>query len=308
MSASPAVVAITGGVGGAKLLDGLARALPPERLTAVVNTGDDFDHWGLRICPDLDTCMYTLARLSDDARGWGLEGETFRALGMVRALGGEGWFQLGDRDLGTHLVRTQALARGERLTAVAARLGEALGVAVKLLPMADAPRPTLIDTVTDGTLSFQEWLVGRRAAPAVRAVRYVGAEEPTAEVLGAIDRADLVVLCPSNPYVSIDPILTLRGVREAIARRPVVAVSPLVHGQAVKGPLAAMVPALEGRAPSAAAVAAHYGELLTAMVVEAGDEADLALPCLATRTVMKSRDERARLAEEVLAFAARWTG
>jgi LPPG:FO 2-phospho-L-lactate transferase len=249
--------------------------------------------------------MYTLSGLADDARGWGLEGETFRALEMVKRLGGEGWFQLGDRDLGTHLMRTSALARGERLTEVTARLVQALGVNVTLLPMADAPRPTVIDTVTEGTLSFQDWLVGRRAAPAVRAVRYLGADEPSPEVMAAIDAADLVVLCPSNPYVSVDPILTLKGVREAIAKRPVVAVSPLVNGRAVKGPLAAMVPALEGREPSAASIAAHYGDLLAGMVVETGDEAGLALPGLGTSTIMRSHDDRARLAAEVLAFAER---
>lgn len=305
MSALRHVVALSGGVGGAKLVHGLARALPAESLTAVVNTGDDFEHLGLTICPDLDTCMYTLAGLSDDARGWGLADESFRALESVARLGGDDWFRLGDRDLGTHLVRTDALRRGERLTAVTARLAAALGVGPRLLPMCDAPRATVIDTADEGTLSFQHWLVRRRAEPAVRAVRYVGADAPTLEVLDALARADLVVLCPSNPYVSLDPILTLRGVREALAGRRVVAVSPIVHGRAVKGPLAAMIPALDGREPTPAAIAARYAGLLSAMVVEAGDEAGLALPTLATSTVMRSHEDRERLAREVLAFADR---
>lgn len=295
-------MALSGGVGGAKLVHGLARALPEGSLTVIVNTGDDFEHLGLHVCPDLDTCMYTLAEVSDDERGWGVSGETFRALEMVERYGGEGWFKLGDRDLATHLLRSDALRRGERLTEVTARLCAGLGVRVPVLPMADAPRATMIETELEGTLEFQHWLVRRRAEPKVRAVRYVGADEPSREAVEAIRAADLVVLCPSNPYVSLDPILTLRGVRDALAGRAVIAVSPIVNGGAVKGPLGSMIPALEGRAPSAAAIAAHYVPLLSAIVVEAGDESGLELPALGTSTVMRSRDDRERLAREVLAF------
>ncbi len=299
---SPSVVALSGGVGGAKLVHGLARALPEGALTAVVNTGDDFEHLGLFVCPDLDTCMYTLAGLSDDERGWGLSGETFRALEMVERFGGDAWFKLGDRDLATHLLRSDALRRGERLTEITARLCERAGVRVRVLPMADAPRATVIDTEDEGTLGFQHWLVRRRAEPTVRAVRYLGADEPAPEVLEAIRAADLVVLCPSNPYVSLDPILTLRGVRDALAGRSVIAVSPIVNGQAVKGPLASMIPALDGRAPAPSAIAARYAPLLSAMVVETGDEAELDLPVLATSTVMRSHEDRERLARELLDF------
>ena len=294
------IVCLTGGVGGAKLVDGLAQVLAPEALTVVVNTGDDFVHWGLRICPDLDTVMYTLAGIADPAQGWGIAGESFAALAMVERLGGAAWFRLGDRDLATHLVRTEALSGGRTLTEITAQLGRALGVGPRILPMCDAPRPTMIDT-RDGPLGFQDWLVGRRAAPAPIRVWSTGAARASAAVLDAIDAADVVVIGPSNPYVSIDPILGLDGVRAALARRRVVAVSPIVGGRAVKGPLAAMIEALAGRAPSAAAVAAHYGELVRGWVVERGDE--VPGPAHATATVMHDRPARARLAAEVLAFA-----
>jgi LPPG:FO 2-phospho-L-lactate transferase len=296
------VVALSGGVGGARLVDGLARALGPDDLTVVVNTGDDFEHWGLWISPDLDTVMYTLAGLSDEARGWGLEAERWDTLEMVRRYGGDGWFQLGNRDLATHILRTEALRRGEPLSAVTDRLRRALGVTARILPMCDAPRPTRIRTAEDGTLSFQTWLVGRRGAPAVDAVDFVGATEPADGVVAAIRAADAVIVPPSNPYVSVDPILTLDGVREAVAARPTIAVSPIVGGRAMKGPLAAMIPRLAGVPPSAAAVARHYGGLLDGYVCEAGDGAPLDCPQLETATVMRTAEDRLRLAREVLAF------
>jgi LPPG:FO 2-phospho-L-lactate transferase len=292
------VVALSGGVGGAKLVDGLAQVLAPEALTVIVNTGDDFVHWGLTICPDLDTVMYTLAGLAHPEQGWGLAGETFEALAMVGRLGGPAWFRLGDRDLGTHLVRTTRLAAGDRLTTITADLCRALGVGPRVLPMADAPRPTHLDTA-DGTLDFQDWLVRRRGVTPVTRVWSSGTTTPAPEVIAAIDAADVVVIGPSNPYVSIDPILGLDGVRAAIARRPCVAVSPIVGGAAVKGPLAAMIPPLAGRPPTAAAIAAHYGDLLRGLVVERGDEVS-GVRTLATSTIM---GDRAQLAREVLAFA-----
>jgi LPPG:FO 2-phospho-L-lactate transferase len=299
------IVALSGGVGGARFLDGLARALAPGELTAVVNTGDDFVHLGLHIAPDLDTVMYTLAGLAHEERGWGLAEESFANLAMVQRYGGPDWFALGDRDLATHLVRTEALRAGTSLSAITARLCAALGVSARVLPMADAPRGTLIDTVDEGTLPFQEWFVRRRAGPAVRAVRFVGTRSPAPEVLPAIASCDAVLIGPSNPYVSIDPILSLDGVREAIARRPVVAVSPIVGGQAVKGPLASMIVDLARETASAGAVIRHYGGLVRGVVVERGDEATTAgLPTLGTSTVMRSRDDRLRLAREALAFTA----
>jgi LPPG:FO 2-phospho-L-lactate transferase len=295
------VVALSGGVGGARLAYGLSRVLDPEALTVVVNTGDDFIHWGLAISPDLDTVMYTLADLSDDERGWGLRGETFSALDGVRQYGGEDWFMLGDRDLATHLVRSEAMSRGDTLTQVTARLSAALGIGARILPMADEPCRTMIDTEAHGTLPFQQWFV-RHRAPAVKRVWFEGDPAPTPAVLSAIEAAELVVIGPSNPFVSIDPILSRPGIRDAIARRPVVAVSPIVGGKAVKGPLAEMLPALANEAPSAGAIARHYGSLLTGFVVERGDEA-AKVPVHATGTVMRTKDDRVRLAREVLAFA-----
>jgi LPPG:FO 2-phospho-L-lactate transferase len=301
------VVALSGGVGGARLADGLYAVLSPHALTVVVNTGDDFVHWGLHISPDVDTIVYTLAGLGDAARGWGLAGETFAALEMMRRLGGSDWFQLGDRDLALHLLRSEALARGQTLSDVTARVCVALGVHARVLPMTDAPCRTLIAT-DDGELDFQEWLVRRRGVPTVRGVRFSvePMPPPAPGVLAAIEEADLVLIGPSNPYVSIDPILRVPQLLAALAKKRVVAVSPIVGGRAVKGPLAEMIASLAGRAPSASAIAEHYGALLRGLVVERGDEPAPALPnlaILATATIMRDRDDRRRLAEEVLTFA-----
>lgn len=303
MSVWRKVVALSGGVGGARFVQGLAAALPAESLTVVVNTGDDFAWWGLAISPDLDTVMYTLAGLAHEERGWGLRGETFHALSMVQRYGGPAWFQLGDRDLATHLMRTQALAGGETLSAVTARLCARLGVAPRVLPMADAPRGTRVDTAQHGTLLFQEWLVRERARPEVARVWFEGTSTPAPGVVEALAEAELVLIGPSNPYVSIDPILGLDGVRATMAGKPVVAVSPIVGGRAVKGPLGEMIPQLAGREASAAAVRAHYGALLGGFVVERGDEAGIAdVPVLASETIMVDRAARERLARAVLAF------
>ncbi len=303
------VVALSGGVGGARLVHGLSRALEATEggaLTVIVNTGDDFEHWGLHVSPDSDTVMYTLADLANEERGWGLAEETFHTLEMVRRYAGDDWFALGDRDLATHVLRTAALRRGETLSEVTARLAGALGLRARLVPMADGPCRTVIDTRDQGTLSFQDWFVRHRAAPAVRAVRFEGSPPPAPAVVPSILAADLVVLGPSNPYVSIDPILSLPGVRAALATRRVVAVSPIVGGRAVKGPLGTMIPELTSAPPTAAAIARHYGSLLAGLVVERGDEGDLAgLPVAvhACDTIMRSRADSLRLAREVLAFA-----
>jgi len=306
------VVYLSGGVGGARLLDGLARALPGNDLTAIVNVGDDFEHLGLTICPDIDSVLYTLSGLGDEARGWGLANETFRALEMAaRYRSDAGWFQLGDQDLGTHLARRQWLAEGLSLTEITARLACALGVQPTILPASDGPFCTFIETEHEGTLPFQEWLVRRRGQPLVRAVRFEGGGVASEAALQAIDGAELLVIGPSNPYVSIDPITALPGMRERLERRaarcPVVAVSPIVAGRAVKGPLAEMIPKLAHRPASAAAIAAHYGPLLSGLVVESGDEGEPRrerpeLAVLATHTVMRSRDARQALAEQVLAL------
>ncbi len=297
------VVALSGGVGGARLLDGLARALPAGSMTAVVNTGDDFVHLGMHVSPDLDTVMYTLAGLAHEERGWGLAEETFAGLSMVKRYGGPDWFALGDRDLATHLLRTEALRAGDSLSAITARLCGALGIVHPILPMSDEPVRTMIETTDEGTLPFQQWFVRRRAEPRVRAVRYDGGRTPAPGVIDAIGACDVVVFGPSNQYVSVDPILCLDGVRDAIARKPVVALSPIVGGAAIKGPLATMIRDLTGEIASAGAVARHYGGLVRAMVVERGDEGTVtSIPVLGSSTIMRSRDDRLRLAREILAF------
>jgi LPPG:FO 2-phospho-L-lactate transferase len=299
------VVALSGGVGGARLLDGLARALPPGSMTAIVNTGDDFVHLGMHVSPDVDTVMYTLAGLAHEERGWGLAEETFAGLSMVKRYGAPDWFALGDRDLATHLLRSEALRAGESLSAITARLCGALGIEHPILPMSDEPVRTMIETTDEGMLPFQQWFVRRRAEPSVRAVRYDGGRTPTPGVIDAIDACEVVVIGPSNQYVSVDPILCLDGVREAIARKPVVALSPIVGGAAIKGPLAKMIRDLTGEAASAGAVARHYRGLIRAMVVERGDEETVApIPVLGTSTIMRSREDRLRLAHEILAFCA----
>lgn len=303
------VAYLSGGVGGARLLLGLCRAMPAPDLTAVVNTGDDFEHWGLHVSPDLDTVMYTLAGLSDFERGWGLRDESFGALSMVQRYGGEDWFQLGDRDLGTHLMRSERLRRGQSLTAITRALCASLGVEVSVLPMTDAPVQTVIESVDGRALPFQHWFVRERCAPTVRAVRLQALDpaqppRPTTAVTDALRAADLVLLGPSNPFVSIDPILDLPGVRALVAERPCVAVSPIVAGRAVKGPLTDMLPSIAGVPASAASVARHYPGL-RGFVVQDGDEVDLPgvaiHPC---ETLMTTPARSEALAREVLAFAS----
>ncbi len=302
------IVALAGGVGGAKLVDGLAQALPPDDLTVIVNTGDDFEHLGLYICPDLDTVCYTLAGLANPVTGWGRADDTFHALENVRQLGGPDWFALGDRDLGLHLERTRRLRAGQRLSDITRDFCRAWGVKVRVLPMSDDPVPTLVHTEA-GDLPFQEYFVHQQAKPAVRGFTFQGAEtaRPAPGVLEALSQADAVIFCPSNPWVSLDPILSLPGVRAAAAARPLVAVSPILGGKNVKGPAAKMYAEL-GIQPSALAVARHYRDLLDGFVLDAVD-ADLAAAIqnlgirpLATQTLMKTRADRLQLAQQVLKF------
>jgi len=299
----PRVVALAGGVGGARLVAGLDRALPPDSLTVIVNTGDDFRHWGLYVSPDLDTVVYTLAGLSPEERGWGIDGDTFHVLAEARRRGIDDWFQLGDRDLVTHLSRTGAMARGDSLTEATAALCRSLGVARPILPMSDAPHPTTIVTPDGAELSFQHWLVKERAMPPIRAVRFGGTAHASEPVLDALSRADLVVICPSNPYVSIDPILSLRGVEEAVRSTRTVAVSPIIGGRAVKGPLAGMIREVEGRPASAEAVAAHYEGLLDGYAIHSGDGFAAPFPVLETNILIQSKEDRVRFAGELLDFS-----
>ena len=313
------VVALAGGVGGAKLADGLAQILPPKNLTVIVNTGDDFEHFGLKICPDLDTVCYTLAGMANPITGWGLAGETWNALEAIGTLGGSGWFRLGDRDLGTHLERTRRLRSGQSLSQITRDFCRAWGVQPVVLPMSDDPVPTIVQT-DEGELAFQEYFVRRQCHPRVRGFHFEGVQHARAApgMLEVIEGADLIVICPSNPWVSVDPILAIPGVRETHTPSPspsgkggrIVAVSPIIAGQAVKGPAAKMYAEL-GVEPSALAVARHYGGLLEGFVFDKQDTESLdavrmlGIRPFVTDTLMKTSADRRRLAGEVLTFFAK---
>jgi LPPG:FO 2-phospho-L-lactate transferase len=298
------IVALAGGVGGAKLADGLAQLLPPDDLTVVVNTGDDFEHLGLSISPDLDTVCYSLAGMANPDTGWGRQAETFQALENIKKLGGPAWFQLGDKDLATHLERTRRLREGQTLSQITHHFCQTWGVRHLVLPMSDQPVHTMVDTVESGELPFQEYFVHRNCEPKVRGFRFAGIEsaQPAPGVLKSISEADAVVLCPSNPWVSIDPILALVGLKSTLASKPVLAVSPIIGGRTVKGPAAKMFTEL-GIQPSALAVARHYTDILSGFILDIIDN-ELAnkftIPITLTRTIMKTRDDRRRLAQDVL--------
>ncbi len=307
------IVALAGGVGGAKLAQGLALAGGPGELTVVVNTADDFELWGLRICPDLDTVMYTLAGLADPVNGWGIAGDTHRALGAIERYGREPWFRIGDEDLATHVLRTERLRQGATLTKATAELAGGLGVAARVLPMADEPVATLVETAT-GRLAFQDYFVARRQADDVLGVVFdgIGAARLPAGVAEAVAAAEVVVLCPSNPIVSLGPILAVPGLRAALTTTaaPIVAVSPIVGGRALKGPADRMLATL-GHEVSAAGVATIYAGLVDGIAIDETDH-DLAerigalgLETLVAPTVMGGAEDRRRLAEEVLAFGRR---
>jgi LPPG:FO 2-phospho-L-lactate transferase len=307
------VVALCGGVGGAKMAFGLSRILDPDDLTIVVNTGDDFEHVGLSISPDIDTVTYTLAELSDRERGWGLAGETWNFMSALRRVGGEDWFWLGDQDLALHIERTRRLAAGETLSAITTALTRRLGLTHAIAPMSDQPVRTWVDT-TDGPLAFQHYFVREQCQPAVKAVRFVGAEQavPSAAAAAALARPDLaaILICPSNPYLSIGPILAVPGIAQAIraSHAPCVAVSPIVGGEALKGPSAKMMREL-GITPDAPAVAAHYAGLIDGLVLDRVDVGHapaveaLGVAALTTGTVMKTDEDRMSLARDSLAFA-----
>ncbi|MDQ3913402.1 MAG: 2-phospho-L-lactate transferase [Actinomycetota bacterium] len=306
------VVALAGGVGGAKLAAGLAKVLPPGALSVVVNTADDFDLWGLRICPDLDTVMYTLAGISNPETGWGMVDESFNALNMISLYGEDTWFKLGDRDLATHILRTKRLREGSRLTKITAEFTTALGVRCNILPMCDEPVSTVLKT-SEGCLDFQEYFVRRAQRDEVSGVELRGIENacvPT-EIQKVVVHADVVILCPSNPLVSIGPILAVPGMRELLARSlvPKVAVSPIIGGRALKGPADKMLYSL-GHEVSAAGVARMYEGIVDGMVIDRIDEGEEArlstsgLRALVTDTIMRDETDRERLAQEILRFCS----
>ena len=305
------VVALCGGVGGAKLAQGLGMALAPGELSIIVNTGDDFQHLGLCISPDLDSVMYALAGLSDPVRGWGRRNETWTFMKALEALGGESWFQLGDGDLAMHVERTWRLAHGATLSDVTAHLCRALGIAVRVLPMSDDPVRTRVLT-EEGWLDFQEYFVHRQCRPAVREFTFAGADTARAqpEALAALERRDLraIIICPSNPFVSVEPILAVPGIRAAIqgSNAPVVAVTPIIGGKAIKGPAAKMMAEL-GLEVSAAAVARRYAGLIDGFVADQADpmpESPPGVRYFRAATLMNTVDDRLQLARAVLQAAA----
>lgn len=311
MALSGPVVCLAGGVGGSRLAHGLAQVLPAGQLTLIVNTADDFRHYGLHVSPDLDTVMYTLAGLADPRRGWGLRQDSERMLAALERYGEEVWFRLGDQDLATHLLRTTWLAQGMRLTAVTARLAGALGLQHALLPMSDDPVATRVQTRDEGDMDFQTWFVRRRWQPVVRSLRLEGIARArmSPEAQAALDAAALIVLAPSNPWLSLMPILAVPGMRAALrrGRAPVVAVTPIVRGAALKGPAARLMRDF-GLSATATTVARLYRDFLAAFVYD-GRDALPALPglrYLATDTVMNTEDARARLALEILEWCSDW--
>lgn len=304
------VLALTGGVGGAKLALGLYRVLPAHQLSLVVNTGDDMRHLGLHIAPDIDTLVYTLAGLVNPLTGWGRQNETWSFMQAVSVLGGPDWFRLGDADLAMHVLRSQRLANGESLAQVTQDLAQRLGVHARVLPMSDAPVATRIATAL-GELDFQDYFVARRCAPVVTGLRYVGAEQaqPAAAVLQALrdPQLEAVLLCPSNPWLSLAPMLALPALRQALrdCTVPVVAVSPLVGGKAVKGPTDKIMAEL-GLPASALAVVQQYEDFLDGFVLDVRDadvQSALGLPVCLEDTLMQTLDDRDRVARATLAFA-----
>ncbi|MDB6061072.1 MAG: 2-phospho-L-lactate transferase [Verrucomicrobiaceae bacterium] len=307
-------LALSGGVGGAKLALGLSKQLTAEELIIVCNTGDDFDHYGLRICPDLDTVMYTLAGRNNQQQGWGLADESWRTMDALAELGGETWFRLGDLDIATHLQRGELLRRGLSLSAITQTLCRQLGVDYRVLPMSDEAVRTVVST-DQGQLSFQHYFVREQCRPEVRGFEFRGIDDahPQREFLELLrcEELDAVIICPSNPFVSIDPILQLPGVRAALVdcSAPVIAVSPIVGGQAIKGPAAKMLRELNLQS-SAFAVAQHYSDILDGFIIDTADAdqagaiTELNIVVHTTPSIMTTLDDRIRLATETLRFAA----
>ena len=302
------IVALAGGVGGAKLAHGLAQILPPEDLTVIVNTGDDFEHLGLYISPDLDTVCYTLAGLANPETGWGRVNETWNAIENIKRLGGQTWFHVGDQDLATHIERTRRMKAGQSLSQITNDFCKAWGIHHAVIPMSDNSIRTIVNT-DEGELAFQEYFVHRRCEPRVKGFRFDGVDqaESAPGACEAIQSADAIVICPSNPWVSIAPILAVTGIRSAMEAKKICAVSPIIGGRAVKGPAAKMYREL-GIEPSALAVAKHYQDLVSGFVLDEVDaklEADiqgLNMRTLITKTLMENSDNRRRLAEDVLNF------
>lgn len=298
------IVAFAGGVGGAKLVKGLARAMPPENLTVVVNTGDDFEHWGLYISPDIDTVCYTLAGIADTIHGWGRSDETYYVLKTMQELGEDDWFLLGDRDLATHIYRTRLLKNGKSLSEITQIFCSSWKVPLLVLPMSNEPVQTIVVTREYGSLPFQEYFVHQKCEPSVKDFVYQGAEKahPAPGILEAIQKADGIIFCPSNPWVSIDPILAVPGIRGSLGGKVIVAVSPIIGGKALKGPAAKMFLDMNID-PSPIAIADHFEPLLSMLVIDNVDaqlEKGIHIPVKITNTIMDSDANQLHLAQDVL--------
>ncbi len=297
------ITALAGGVGGAKMVDGFAKLLHPENLSVIVNTGDDFEFLGLNISPDLDTVCYTLAGIANPKTGWGLSGETYNLRNSLLKFGSPSWFRLGDKDLATHIERTRRMREGQPLSQITRDFCKAWGLRHPIFPMSDQPVSTIVDS-DDGVLAFQEYFVHRNCAPKVRGFRFAGAESalPAPGVIEAIQLSDAVVICPSNPWVSIDPILAVSGIRSALTRKKVIAISPILNGHTVKGPAAKMFMEM-GFTPSSQSVAEHYGTLLSGFVIDNSDSSIInhfSVPTWTANIIMVDRMDRRRFAEDVL--------
>ena len=299
------ILAITGGVGGAKLALGLSKILTPDELLFLVNTGDDFQHLGLEISPDLDSLLYALSGKNNPELGWGRANETWACISELEELGADSWFRLGDRDLALHLVRTQMLNQGATLQNVADRLSESLGIDHRIAPMSNDKISTTVNT-PNGKLAFQEYFVREQCEPAVIDFDFEGIEKstPNPVVMSWLDECDGIIICPSNPYVSVDTILSVPKYRDAFQSKPVIAVSPIVGGLAIKGPAAKMMTEL-GVPPTPIAVAKHYGSLLSGFVLDQTDHEqakDIPIPSIVTQTIMLTLHDRIALAEQCVRF------
>ena len=304
------IVALAGGVGGAKLVDGLSQILPADQCTVIVNTGDDFEHFGLKICPDIDTVCYTLGGIANPMTGWGVSEDAFAAYETIKKFGGPDWFQLGDRDLGLHLERTRRLNNGEALSSITKSFCQALGIKVSVLPMTDDMVSTYIQTTEYGLLPFQEYFVKHKCQPKFEGVELRGIDHarPAPGVVESITSADAVIICPSNPWVSIGPILSIQEISEAVRRHPlVVGISPIIGGKTIKGPAAKMY--LEtGITPSATSVANHLRGYLKALIIDRVDREDeasitkMGIITVVTNILMSDSNDRARLADETIKF------
>lgn len=303
-------VVLTGGVGGAKFVLGLARSGLADTVTAIINTGDDFRHFGLHISPDIDTLLYTLSDRSNLVQGWGRQDETWTFLDATKSLGGADWFALGDGDLALHILRTARLSGGESLSAIIADFARQWGIATTILPMSDDPVETFVDT-DEGALPFQHYFVRRQCAPALSGVRFEGASSahPAPGVIDAIGAADAIFIAPSNPYLSVDPILAVPAIRSALAdaTAPVVAISPIVGGTAVKGPTAKIMREL-GRSTDNETIATHYAGLIDGLVIDRSDSPASGVKNHATHTMMRNLDDKIALAREAVKFAKTLAG